>query len=226
MKMITNLFSIFDPSTNILNLPINWLSISILTIFIPINYWIFLNNYRIIYYKLINSLYKEFSTIINNKNNNKFILIFINLFIFIIINNLISLFPYIFTGTRHLVLNLTIALPLWLRIILFGWINKTKNIFIHLVPQGTPTVLIPFIICIESIRNIIRPLTLTIRLTANLIAGHLLLTLLGNIGPKINSILIPLLLISQLLLLTLETAVAIIQSYVFSVLLVLYSREI
>lgn len=224
--MITNLFSIFDPSTNILNLSLNWISILIILLFIPINYWILINNYRLTYYKLINSLYKEFSTIIRNKQNNKFILIFINLFIFIIINNLIRLFPYIFTGTRHLVLNLTIALPLWLGIILYGWINKTKNILIHLVPQGTPTVLIPFIICIESISNIIRPLTLTIRLTANIIAGHLLLTLLGNIGPKLNIILIPILLISQILLLTLETAVAIIQSYVFSVLLVLYSREI
>jgi len=224
--MITNLFSIFDPSTNIFNLSLNWISILIIILFIPINYWILSNNYNLIYYKIIYSLYKEFSIILNNKLNNKFILIFINLFIFIIINNLIRLFPYIFTGTRHLVLNLTIALPLWLRIMLFGWINKTKNILIHLVPQGTPTILIPFIICIESIRNIIRPLTLTIRLTANIIAGHLLLTLLGNIGPKLNSTLIIFLLIRQIILLTLETAVAIIQSYVFSVLLVLYSREI
>jgi len=224
--MITNLFSRFDPSTNIFNLSLNWLRIFILTLLIPINFWLLTNNYNLIFNKLTNTLFNEFKIIINNNNNNKFIIIFISFFIFIIINNLIRLFPYIFTGTRHLILNLTLALPLWLSLIIFGWINKTNHIFSHLVPQGTPTILIPFIICIETIRNVIRPLTLTIRLTANIIAGHLLLTLLGNIGPKLISLLIPILVITQILLLTLEFAVAIIQSYVFSVLLVLYTREI
>lgn len=80
--------------------------------------------------------------------------------------------------------------------------------------------------CIESISNIIRPITLTVRLTANVIAGHLLLTLLRNIGTSLNSTILPILLITQIILLTLESAVAIIQSYVFSILIALYSREI
>lgn len=224
--MITNLFSIFDPSTNLIfNFSFNWISIIILLLIIPKIYWLIPNNYNIIYIKLINILYKEFKIIIKKKNNN-FNLIFISLFIFIIINNFIGLFPYIFTRTRHLSVNLSLSLPLWFRIILFGWINTTNNIFIHLVPQGTPNVLIPFIVLIESIRNIIRPITLTIRLTANIIAGHLLLTLLGNIGPKLFIILLPILLITQIILLILESAVAIIQSYVFSVLITLYIREI
>ncbi|WP_414887680.1 F0F1 ATP synthase subunit A, partial [Sphingomonas sp. Leaf339] len=67
----------------------------------------------------------------------------------------------------------------------------------HLVPQGTPPVLIPFIVCIETIRNIIRPLTLAVRLSANIIAGHLLLTLLGNTGPFINLFTINILIIVQ-----------------------------
>lgn len=100
------------------------------------------------------------------------------------------------------------------------------HIFAHLVPQGTPPVLIPFIVCIETIRNIIRPGTLAIRLTANMIAGHLLLTLLGNTGTSIRLLIINILLITQLLLLVLESAVAIIQSYVFSILRTLYSREV
>ena len=86
--------------------------------------------------------------------------------------------------------------------------------------------LIIFIVCIETIRNVIRPGTLAIRLTANIIAGHLLITLLGNTGSSLRYYIIILLLIVQIMLLLLECAVAIIQSYVFTVLRTLYSREV
>lgn len=224
--MITNLFSAFDPSTNIFNLSLNWIRINLIFFLIPFSFWLLKNNYFIIYNKCLFTLNNEFKIIINNKKINRTTLIFISLFFIIIFNNFLGLFPYIFSNTSHLTINLTLALPLWLRFLIFGWINKTKHIFIHLVPQGTPNILIPFIVCIETIRNIIRPITLTVRLTANIIAGHLLLTLLGNTGTKINIFLIPTLLLIQLLLLTLESAVAIIQSYVFSVLITLYSREV
>lgn len=224
--MITNLFSSFDPSTNIFNLSLNWFRIILIFFLTPFSFWLLKNNYFIIYNKCLNILNNEFKVIINNKNINRTTLIFISLFFIIIFNNFLGLFPYIFTNTRHLIINLTLALPLWLRFLIFGWINKTNHIFIHLVPQGTPNVLIPFIVCIETIRNIIRPITLTVRLTANIIAGHLLITLLGNTGPRILNFLIPILLVVQFLLLSLESAVAIIQSYVFSVLITLYSREV
>jgi F-type H+-transporting ATPase subunit a len=87
-------------------------------------------------------------------------------------------------------------------------------------------VLLPFLVIIETTRNIIRPGTLAIRLTANIIAGHLLVTLLGNSGPNLSLYLLNFLLITQVLLLILETAVALIQSYVFSILATLYSSEI
>jgi F-type H+-transporting ATPase subunit a len=84
----------------------------------------------------------------------------------------------------------------------------------------------PFMVLIETTRNVIRPGTLAVRLAANIIAGHLLLVLLGNQGPTISSSLLSLLLITQILLLTLERAVAVIQSYVFAVLATLYSSEV
>lgn len=224
--MITNLFSIFDPSTNFLfSLSLNWISIFLLLLFIPNIFWLIPNNLNILFKTLTNLLNNEFKIIIK-KNNNNFNLIFISLFIFILINNFIGLFPFIFTRTRHLSVNLSLTFPLWIGIIIYGWTNKTNHIFIHLVPQGTPNVLIPFIILIESIRNVIRPITLTIRLTANIIAGHLLLTLLRRLGAKLINILIPFLLIVQLVLFLLESAVAIIQAYVFSVLITLYFGEI
>lgn len=224
--MITNLFSIFDPSTKLIfNFSLNWFSIILFTLLIPNLFWLIPNNINLIYYKLLNNLFNEFKIIIKKKNNN-FNLLFISLFIFILINNFIGLFPYIFTRTRHLSINLILALPLWFRLIIYGWLNLTNHIFTHLVPQGTPNILIPFIVLIESIRRIIRPITLTIRLTANIIAGHLLLTLLGNMGPKLIILFIPFLLIVQIILLRLESAVSIIQAYVFSILITLYSREI
>jgi F-type H+-transporting ATPase subunit a len=96
----------------------------------------------------------------------------------------------------------------------------------HMVPNGTPAILIPFIVLIETIRNIIRPGTLAVRLTANIIAGHLLLVLLGNQGPSASFSILSVLLVVQILLLTLERAVALIQAYVFAVLTTLYSREV
>lgn len=222
--MIANLFSSFDPSTN-WRTSLNWLRTIVGIIIIPSTFWFIPSRFNILWTKIIITLHKEFKTLIGPKTKGSTI-IFISLFRLIIYNNFLGLFPYIFTRTRHIVITLTLALPLWLSFILFGWINNTIHIFAHLVPQGTPPILIPFIVCIETIRNVIRPGTLAIRLSANIIAGHLLITLLGNTGTIISTYIINILLIVQILLLILESAVAIIQSYVFAVLRTLYSREV
>jgi len=224
--MITNLFSIFDPSTRIFNLSLNWLRTFIGLLIIPSIYWLMPSRYHFIWNKILLILHREFKTLLGNYSHNGRTFIFISLFTLILYNNFLGLFPYIFTRTRHLTLTLSLALPLWLRFIIYGWFNNTQHIFAHLVPQGTPTILMPFIVCIETIRNIIRPGTLAVRLTANIIAGHLLITLLGNTGPSINYYLIIILIFAQIALLILESAVAIIQSYVFAVLRTLYSREV
>lgn len=222
--MITNLFSIFDP-INSSNLSLNWIRTILGLLFIPNIFWIIPSRYNIIWLKIIITLHNEFKLLIKfNPIGRTFI--FIRLFSFILFNNFLGLFNYIFTRTSHLTLTLRLRLPLWLRFILLGWINNYNHMFSHLVPQGTPIILIPFIVCIETIRNIIRPGTLAIRLSANIIAGHLILTLLGNTGNSLSIWLIWILIFSQLILLILEIAVSIIQSYVFAVLRTLYSREI
>lgn len=224
--MITNLFSIFDPSTNIFSISLNWLRTFIGIIFIPFTFWLISNRYLIMWNLILNKLHIEFKLLLgNNKINNGLTFIFISLFITVIFNNSLGLFPYIFTSTRHLTITLTISLPLWLRFILYGWLNNSQHIFIHIIPQGTPNILMPFIVLIETIRNIIRPGTLAIRLTANIIAGHLLITLLGNTGSSLSTYLLIFLIFTQILLLILESAVALIQSYVISILRTLYSRE-
>lgn len=224
--MIINLFSIFDPSTNLFNFSINWISTLLGILFLPVIFWIFPSRINLFWNKIFLTLHKEFKTLLGINQFNGTTFMFISLFNLILFNNFLGLFPYIFTSTSHITLTLSLALPLWIRFILFGWINNSKHIFIHLIPQGTPVILIPFIVLIETIRNIIRPGTLAIRLSANIIAGHLLLTLLGNTGNSLSLIFVSFLIFTQLLLLSLESAVAIIQSYVFTILRTLYSREI
>nr|YP_010147614.1 ATP synthase F0 subunit 6 [Epiphragma mediale]QQV67800.1 ATP synthase F0 subunit 6 [Epiphragma mediale] len=224
--MMTNLFSVFDPSTNILNISLNWLSTFIGLLMIPLTYWFIPSRYNIIWNNIMLTLHKEFKTLLGQSGHSGSTFMFISLFSLILYNNFIGLFPYIFTSTSHLVFTLSLALPLWLSFMLYGWINHTQHMFAHLVPQGTPSVLMPFMVCIETISNIIRPGTLAVRLAANMIAGHLLLTLMGNTGPSLSLFLVSFLIIGQLALLTLESAVAIIQSYVFAVLSTLYSSEV
>nr|YP_010891568.1 ATP synthase F0 subunit 6 [Sarcophaga argyrostoma]WJL93933.1 ATP synthase F0 subunit 6 [Sarcophaga argyrostoma] len=224
--MMTNLFSVFDPSSSIFNLSLNWLSTFLGILMIPSAYWLMPSRYHIFWNNILLTLHKEFKTLLGPMGTNGSTFLFVSLFSMILFNNFMGLFPYIFTSTSHLTLTLTLALPLWLSFMLFGWINNTQHMFAHLVPQGTPAVLMPFMVCIETISNIIRPGTLAVRLTANMIAGHLLLTLLGNTGPSMSTILLSVLIITQIALLVLESAVAMIQSYVFAVLSTLYSSEV
>nr|ALO71085.1 ATP synthase F0 subunit 6 [Pselaphinae sp. 8 EF-2015] len=221
--MMMNLFSSFDPTTNFLFF--NWLSTLIGLAFIPFIYWNLPSRWNMSWLFIINSLHKEFNILLNSNFNKGSTLIFISLFSMILFNNFLGLFPYIFTSSSHMIMNLSLALPLWLSFMLFGWINNINHMFTHLVPQGTPPVLMPFMVCIETISNLIRPSTLAIRLTANMIAGHLLLTLLGNMGSILTTKMLIFLIIIQVLLLLLELAVSIIQSYVFSILSTLYSSE-
>nr|AML26481.1 ATP synthase F0 subunit 6 [Staphylinidae sp. BMNH 1274658] len=220
---MTNLFSAFDPSTNLFSL--NWLSTFMGILFIPSMFWLIPSRWNYLWVKIILILHNEFKILIGSKIKGS-TLIFISLFSLILFNNFLGLFPYIFTSSSHLIFSLALALPLWLSFMFYGWINNSTHMLAHLVPQGTPPILMPFMVMIETISNIIRPGTLAVRLAANMIAGHLLLTLLGNTGNSLNLILINLLIITQLLLLILESAVAIIQSYVFAVLSTLYSSEV
>nr|QHZ87422.1 ATP synthase F0 subunit 6 [Platycnemis phyllopoda] len=224
--MMTNLFSVFDPSSSIFNLSMNWMSTFIGMLLIPAMFWLIPTRLSIFWNMIIKALYKEFKTLLGTSSLNGSTFIFISVFSLIMFNNMMGLFPYIFTSSSHLVFTLTLALPLWLSFMIYGWMNHTQHMFAHLVPQGTPPVLMPFMVCIETISNMIRPGTLAVRLAANMIAGHLLMTLLGNTGPSLTYSIMSILIITQILLLTLESAVAIIQSYVFAVLSTLYSSEV
>nr|YP_010320657.1 ATP synthase F0 subunit 6 [Dryobates minor]ADW65933.1 ATP synthase subunit 6 [Dryobates minor]AKA97978.1 ATPase subunit 6 [Dryobates minor]AKA98005.1 ATPase subunit 6 [Dryobates minor]UJP70409.1 ATP synthase F0 subunit 6 [Dryobates minor] len=163
-----------------------------------------------------------------NKNGHKWALILTSLMILLLSINLLGLLPYTFTPTTQLSMNMALAFPLWLATLLTGLRNQPSASLGHLLPEGTPTPLIPALILIETTSLLIRPLALGVRLTANLTAGHLLIQLISTASTALLSILpaISVLTTIILLLLTiLEVAVAMIQAYVYVLLLSLYLQE-
>nr|UYA97659.1 ATP synthase F0 subunit 6 [Megacopta bituminata] len=221
--MMTNLFSTFDPATSI-KISMNWMSTFIGIMMIPMSYWTLPNRIMMLLSKIGMKLHEEMKMLMKSSNGNT--LMMISMFMFIFFNNIMGLLPYVFTSSSHLVFSMTLAMPMWISIMMFGWINHTNHMFAHLVPSGTPSTLMPFMVIIETISNVMRPGSLAVRLTANMIAGHLLMSLLGNNSASTNSFMLPIIMLIQVGLLMFEMAVSIIQAYVFSVLSTLYTSEV
>nr|YP_025954.1 ATP synthase F0 subunit 6 [Strigops habroptila]AAP47798.1 ATPase subunit 6 [Strigops habroptila]USH57961.1 ATP synthase F0 subunit 6 [Strigops habroptila]USH57974.1 ATP synthase F0 subunit 6 [Strigops habroptila]USH57987.1 ATP synthase F0 subunit 6 [Strigops habroptila]USH58000.1 ATP synthase F0 subunit 6 [Strigops habroptila] len=163
-----------------------------------------------------------------NKPGHKWALILTSLMMLLLTINLLGLLPYTFTPTTQLSMNMALAFPLWLATLLVGLRNQPTTSLGHLLPEGTPTPLIPALIMIETISLFIRPLALGVRLTANLTAGHLLIQLISTATITLLPIMptVSIITLTILLLLTiLEVAVAMIQAYVFVLLLSLYLQE-
>nr|AFV95228.1 ATP synthase F0 subunit 6 [Bombina pachypus] len=175
----------------------------------------------------INNFTKQiFSPI--NLGGHKWALMLTSLMLFLISMNLLGLLPYTFTPTTQLSLNMGLAVPLWLATVLIGLRNQPTVALGHLLPEGTPTLLIPVLIIIETISLFIRPLALGVRLTANLTAGHLLIQLIATAAFVLLPIMPTVSIITSIilfLLTILEIAVAMIQAYVFVLLLSLYLQE-
>nr|YP_009003618.1 ATP synthase F0 subunit 6 [Schistometopum gregorii]AGZ19103.1 ATP synthase F0 subunit 6 [Schistometopum gregorii] len=163
-----------------------------------------------------------------NLPGQKWALILTSLMLFLMSINILGLLPYTFTPTTQLSMNMALAVPMWLATVLIGLRNQPTMSLGHLLPEGTPTILIPPLIIIETISLIIRPLALGVRLTANLTAGHLLMQLIATatfvLLPMMPTVAL-LTAITLFLLTLLEVAVAFIQAYVFILLLPLYLQE-
>nr|YP_011017358.1 ATP synthase F0 subunit 6 [Amblyomma tigrinum]WQF69021.1 ATP synthase F0 subunit 6 [Amblyomma tigrinum] len=220
--MMNNLFSIFDPSTSAY-FSSNWMTLVLWLFVIPLPFWISSSLFMISWKILIKKIFQE---IMNNMEYFKYknMLFLISIFLIIFFSNVSGLLPFVFTPSSHLVFSMLFSFPFWTSLIIFGIVNKFNMIMCHLVPMGSPILLSFFMVLIETISNIIRPITLSIRLTANMISGHLLIHLLSSIMMKLPYYFLMLLI--MMMLLVLETAVAIIQSFVFITLISLYINEI
>nr|AAP75200.1 ATP synthase 6 [Acanthochromis polyacanthus] len=163
-----------------------------------------------------------------NPGGHKWAALLTSLMLFLITLNMLGLLPYTFTPTTQLSMNMAFAVPLWLATVIIGMRNQPTHALAHLLPEGTPTPLIPILIMIETVSLFIRPLALGVRLTANLTAGHLLIQLISTATLVLLPLMptVAILTGSLLLMLTLlEVAVAMIQAYVFVLLLSLYLQE-
>nr|YP_009944810.1 ATP synthase F0 subunit 6 [Rhegmatorhina hoffmannsi]QOD97049.1 ATP synthase F0 subunit 6 [Rhegmatorhina hoffmannsi] len=222
--------SFFDQfmSPSLLGIPLILISTLFPTLLFPSpnNQWIS-NRLSTLQLWLLHLTTKQLLTPLNKKGH-KWALIFVSLMIFLLTINLLGLLPYTFTPTTQLSMNMALAFPLWLATLLTGLRNQPSASLGHLLPEGTPTPLIPALILIETTSLLIRPLALGVRLTANLTAGHLLIQLISTATTALLPLMpaVSLLTVSILLLLTiLEVAVAMIQAYVFVLLLTLYLQE-
>lgn len=176
---------------------------------------------------LIRLVTKQIITI-HSKKGQTWALMLISLIIFIGSTNLLGLLPYSFTPTTQLSINLGIAIPLWTGTVMLGFRYKTKLSLAHFLPQGTPLPLIPILVIIETISLFIQPIALAVRLTANITAGHLLIHLIGSATLVLIDISITTAFITFLILVLLtilEFAVALIQAYVFTLLVSLYLHD-
>nr|YP_009730143.1 ATP synthase F0 subunit 6 [Ophiomastix mixta]QHT54186.1 ATP synthase F0 subunit 6 [Ophiomastix mixta] len=225
MNTITNIFSQF--------MPVNFvLPLSLVGALIALSWTLTINNTHFLPRRthLLNKLiFLTSSTLLETQTNSqsKWGNWIFTLFILCITLNLLSLIPYTFSQTSHFSTTFSLSWPIWLAIQTTGLLTNWKAKLAHLVPQGTPTPLIPIMVLIETISLLIQPLTLGFRLGANLLSGHLLIFLCScvvwnciytsNIG-ILSFILL-------FLLLILEIAVACIQATVFFILSKIYLEE-
>nr|YP_009353098.1 ATP synthase F0 subunit 6 [Chlorocebus aethiops x Chlorocebus pygerythrus]AOR40613.1 ATP synthase F0 subunit 6 [Chlorocebus aethiops x Chlorocebus pygerythrus] len=221
--MNENLFTLFA-TPMILNQPATIPIIMFPMLLIPTSKHLINNRLITIQRNLVLLTLKQMM-MIHNAKGRTWSLMLMSLITFITTTNLLGLLPHSFTPTTQLSMNLAMAIPLWAATVITGLRFKTKSSLAHLLPQGTPTLLIPMLVTIETISLIIQPVALAVRLTANITAGHLLMHLIGNatltlltISPPATSLVFTLL----TLLTILEIAVALIQAYVFTLLVSLY----
>lgn len=208
-------------------------------LFLLIFVWIFVISFICYYSELsligLSSIFYNFITFIKNiilqqGCNLHFFLYFpilITLSSFVLFSNIYGLVPYGFTTTSHIFTTLMCALPLFIGITIIGILNNGLNFLNFFVPSGIGNIfLLGFLIIIEIVSYLIRPLSLSIRLFANMLAGHTLLFILMGAVLTIQRfgvlflVFLPLLIVLGIILL--EVGIAFIQAYVFCVLIILY----
>jgi F-type H+-transporting ATPase subunit a len=165
------------------------------------------------------------------KEGMTFLPLVFSLFIFVLICNLVGLFPGTFTVTSHIIVTFLFAMLVISTVIIYGFIRHGTHFLGLFVPSGVPPLLLPVIVPIEIISFISRPISLSMRLFANMLAGHIalkvfagfivLMTTAGGVAIALS----PLPLVMIVALYAFEFLVACLQAYVFSILTCIYLND-
>jgi F-type H+-transporting ATPase subunit a len=154
-----------------------------------------------------------------------------SLFIFVLFANMLGMIPYSFTVTSHIIVTFALAITVFLGITLIAIVRNGIHFFTHFMPAGVPMWLAPVIVPIEIISYLSRPISLSLRLCANMLAGHTTLkvfagfvvSMIGMGGVLSASGILPLIMVTALT--ALEFLIAFLQAYVFAILTCLYLAE-
>jgi F-type H+-transporting ATPase subunit a len=165
------------------------------------------------------------------KEGMKFFPLVFTLFMFILVANVIGLVPYTFTVTSHIIITASLALLVFFTVIIYGFYRNGLGFFRLFVPHGIPIYILPLIVFIEVLSFLSRPISHSVRLFANMLAGHITLkvfasfvTLLGGLGiAGVIGATLPLILVVALT--ALELLVAFLQAYVFAILTCIYLND-
>uniref|UniRef100_E3VW14 ATP synthase subunit a n=1 Tax=[Candida] alai TaxID=434040 RepID=E3VW14_9ASCO len=201
----------------------NWINI-ISNIKLSSNRWV------LALISIYDTIYNLVQGQIGNKGNNYFPLCF-TLFNFIVIANLISMVPYSFAISAQLVAIISLSLTIWLGNLILGFKIHGLKFFSLFVPSGTPLPLVPILVLIETLSYTSRAISLGLRLSANILSGHLLMFILGSLIFNLMSIsllgfisgIIPIL--GVIAIVILEIGISIIQGYVFTILTTGYLKD-
>ena len=153
-----------------------------------------------------------------------------SLFMFVLMLNLFGMVPYGFTVTSHIIITFALAALVILTVIVYGLMKHGTHFFGLFVPSGVPGWLLPLLVVIEVISFVSRPISLSVRLFANMLAGHIALKIFAGfvgilLGAGFWSVLAPLPLALAVALTALEVLVAVLQAYVFATLTSIYLND-
>ncbi|MEZ0167686.1 F0F1 ATP synthase subunit A [Microvirga sp. TS319] len=165
------------------------------------------------------------------KEGMKFFPLVFSLFMFVFTANMLGMIPGFFTVTSHIIVTFALAMLVIGTVVVYGLVKHGTHFFGLFVPSGVPVWLLPFIVVIEVISFLSRPVSLSLRLFANMLAGHIALKVFGGFVAALLgaggalTILAPLPLLMAVALMALEFLVAALQAYVFTVLTCIYLND-
>ena len=148
-----------------------------------------------------------------------------SLFMCVLFCNMVGMLPYSFTVTSHIIVTLIMALFIFVAVTIIGFVKHGLKYLSIFVPSGVPMVLLPIIMIIEIISYLSRPVSLSVRLFANMMAGHTMLKVFGGFVISLGLVAGWLPLTFSVALTGLEILVAFLQAYVFAILTCIYLND-